>query len=32
MALAAEWLGWTAKVMDVFPWRSHTTSGELHAS
>lgn len=24
MALLAEWLGWTAHVMDIFPWRSHT--------
>lgn len=26
MALAAEWLGWTAHVLDFFPWRNHTTS------
>lgn len=24
MALVAEWLGWTASVLDFFPWRNHT--------
>lgn len=26
MALVAEWLGWTAHVLDFFPWRNHTPS------
>lgn len=26
MALVAEWLGWTASVLNFFPWRNHTPS------